>query len=48
MSAQLGFVFTVEDEKAREAREGESTPRIPSPGYSGKEYNLSKEGSTNE
>jgi hypothetical protein len=48
MSAQLGFVFTFEDGKAREAREGESTPRIPSPGASGKRYNLSKEGNTNE
>jgi len=48
MSTTLGFVFTAEDENAREARGGESTPRIPSAGDSGKQYNLSKEGNTNE
>jgi hypothetical protein len=47
-STPQGFVFTLENGNARDAREGDFSPLVTFPGYSGTQHNLSKEGSTNE
>jgi len=49
MGASLGFVFCTGNESARETGEGSSISLgNPPPALGQQEYNLSKEGSTNE